>query len=96
MLWIYQSPIESWDVSKVDSMNNVFGSYCYYNYNYDDKCNPAIGAWDVSSSTSFEWMFSDMTAFDQDLSTWDVPSSADFRNMFVEQLLLIKIFVIGE
>ena len=42
----FDSPIEDWDVSNVDTMAVLF-------YQENSSCNPDISKWDVSSVTSF-------------------------------------------
>jgi len=70
--------IERWDVSRVTAMNNLFS----ISYNGQVKeCNPDIGKWDVSASTTFRYMFESST-FNQDISLWDVSSSKNFDYMF--------------
>ena len=45
--------------------------------------NQDIGKWDVSSGTSFMYMFYGSESFDQILSLWDVSSGAALNNMFL-------------
>jgi surface protein len=44
--------------------------------------NADISAWDVSATTSFQFMFLIAGAFDQDISGWDVSSATNFDWMF--------------
>lgn len=61
---IYNQNMPNWNVSSVQSMNNMF------------KDNPVInkdmGNWDTSSVTSMISMFENCVLYNRDLSTWDV------------------------
>jgi len=61
---IYNQNMPNWNVSSVETMNNMF------------KDNPVINKdmanWDTSSVTSMIGMFQNCVSYNRDLSTWDV------------------------
>ena len=57
-------PVETWDVSQVTDMDEVF--YSQSGFNVD------IGSWDTSKVTTMTKMFYGASSFDQDLSGWCV------------------------
>jgi surface protein len=68
------SNINSWDVSSVTDMSQVFMSCSNFNQN--------IGGWDVSNVTDMSQMFSGATSFNQDIGSWDVSNVTNMGNMF--------------
>ena len=90
--------INSWDVSSVTNMNNMF-SYTYFNSNISSwdvssvtdmsamfnnafVFNQPIGSWDVSSVTNMNFMFLGAVDFNQDIGSWDVSSVTNMSSMF--------------
>jgi surface protein len=68
------SNINSWDVSGVTNISQVFMSCSNFNQN--------IGGWDVSNVTVMSQMFQNASSFNQDIGAWDVSSVNDMSNMF--------------
>jgi len=66
--------MNSWDVSSVTNMSNMFNSATLFNQD--------ISGWDVSSVTDMLQMFWVAGDFDQDVSSWDVSSVLDMSGMF--------------
>ncbi|KAG7357732.1 fibronectin domain containing protein [Nitzschia inconspicua] len=70
----YGFPIDSWNVSQVTDMTEVFGALdCFDEY---------IGSWDTSNVTSMNSMFSDASFFNQDIGQWDVSNVRNMHGMF--------------
>jgi len=61
---IYNQNMPNWDVSSVESMNNMFKDNPVFN---KDMSN-----WDVSNVTSMIGMFQNCVSYNRDLSAWDV------------------------
>ena len=86
-------PIESWDVSRVTNMQELFSPY-YRHYEdisvyYADsirrglqKFEPDISGWDVSNVTNMKGMFDGAYLFNADISGWDVSNVTDMSFMF--------------
>ena len=68
------SGIETWDVSNVENMSNMFKGA--ENFNGDLSC------WDVSSVENMESMFLGAENFNSDISGWNVTNVRDMRFMF--------------
>lgn len=66
--------IDSWDVSNVTNMQDMFQSASLF--------NQSISTWDVSNVTTMNAMFFQATAFNQNLNSWDVSSVTDMGLMF--------------
>ena len=72
-----------WDVSQVTIMLDAFNSAEFFNGD--------ISAWDVSSVTYMDYMFSGNnfgtnTIFNRDISAWNVSSVTDMRQMFYKNI----------
>ncbi len=68
--------IESWDVSRVTNMANLFFS--------QKSCNPDISKWDVSQVTSMQSMFDKAHVFNKDISLWKTAKVTNMQKMFFE------------
>ena len=81
MFWITpfnnggQPGIGNWDVSNVTNFYRCFAVTPF---------NQPIGSWNIKTSgpVRMDYMFSQATAFNQDLNTWDVSSVNDMNHMF--------------
>ena len=71
----FNSDISKWDVSKVDSMTNMF---------YSSTFNSDISGWNVAKVSNFAQMFIYNEAFNQDISTWSVQAGCNFDSMFYD------------
>ncbi|EEO23442.2 bacterial surface protein 26-residue [Helicobacter bilis ATCC 43879] len=68
------SGIESWDVSNVENMSQMF---------YNAKSfNQPLNSWDVGNVVNMENMFSNATSFNQPLNSWNVGKVANMKRMF--------------
>lgn len=66
--------IDSWDTSKVFSMQNMFA---------ESPFNQPIGSWNVSNVNNMSYMFQFSTGyFNQDIGSWDVSKVTTFSEMF--------------
>ena len=70
----YYGDINTWDVSRVTSMAEVFIGETSFDSDIQD--------WDVSSVTNMTAMFFGATAFNQDISAWNVEKVTSMTNMF--------------
>ena len=68
------SGIETWDVSKVVDMTEMFEGARYFNHN--------INSWDVSNVVSMYYMFYRAESFNQPLDNWDTSSVEFMGSMF--------------
>ena len=68
------SGIETWDVSNVTDMSEMFWR-C-------ENFNQPLNNWDVSNVKIMETMFWGCHQFNQDISSWDVSNVKDMRLMF--------------
>lgn len=68
------SPMNSWDVSSVENMSEMFRNAFAF--------NQPIDSWDVSSVTNMSTMFDTASTFDQPLNNWNVSSVENMSNMF--------------
>ncbi|PZT47988.1 hypothetical protein B6S12_06260 [Helicobacter valdiviensis] len=66
--------IETWDVSKVTTMESCFEEAEFFNHN--------IEAWDVSKVKNMERMFYEAVSFNQPLNAWNIANVESFREMF--------------
>ena len=66
--------INSWDVSNITTMNNMFSFASSFNQN--------IGSWNVSSVTNMGNMFQSASSFNGNISSWNVSSVTDMNQMF--------------
>lgn len=66
--------MDSWDVSSVTDMNDMFRDCILFNQN--------LNSWDVSNVTNFDSVFRDAPAFNQDLSGWVTTALTNLRFMF--------------
>lgn len=69
---IIEGDINSWDVSQVTNMQNMF-YYC--------RSSKPIGNWDVSNVTNMQGMFS-RSRFNEPIGDWDVSKVTNMRDMF--------------
>ncbi|KUJ59173.1 hypothetical protein AR687_24510, partial [Flavobacteriaceae bacterium CRH] len=66
--------INSWDVSKITSMKDMF--YKATAFNQD------ISGWNVVAVTNMSSMFTQAAAFNQNISGWNIAAVTDMSNMF--------------
>lgn len=66
--------IETWDVSNVTNMRNMFSGAVYFNQD--------ISNWNVSKVKDMESMFCGAKSFNQNISSWDVKNVVNFNKMF--------------
>lgn len=93
---VFNGDISGWDVSNVESMNDMFhgsqfnGDISGWNvskvqdmsYMFQNSAfNGDIGNWNVSNVGNMSCMFRD-SQFNRDISRWDVSSVFDMSNMF--------------
>ncbi|KAG7358160.1 fibronectin domain containing protein [Nitzschia inconspicua] len=70
----YGFPIDSWNVSKVIDMSQLFSGQTYF--------NEYIGSWDTSNVRTMQGMFENATYFNQDIGKWDVSNVFTMSGMF--------------
>lgn len=68
------SELETWNVSTVTDMSNVFRDCT--NFNGD------ISGWNTSSATTFNGMFRNCKSFNADISEWNTANVTNMSNMF--------------
>ncbi len=66
--------METWDVSKVTTMESCFEEAEFFNHN--------IEAWDVSKVKNMERMFYEAVGFNQPLDAWNIANVESFMEMF--------------
>jgi len=70
----FNSPIDSWDISSVTSIENMFsGAYAF---------NSPVGSWKTAEVYSMYGTFYKATSFDQPVEDWDVSKVTDMTSMF--------------
>jgi len=74
--YVFNQPLNNWDVSKVTDMSEMFSSMESLAF------NQPIGNWDVSKVIDMSGMFSDAKAFNQPIGNWDVSRVTDMSQMF--------------
>ncbi|TEY00702.1 BspA family leucine-rich repeat surface protein [Campylobacter sp. US33a] len=72
------SGIESWDVSKVESMAFMFLGCKFFNQD--------ISGWDVSKVESMAHMFENAISFNQDIGSWNTSNAENMRAMFLNAI----------
>ena len=72
--FLFNQNINSWDVSSVTNMGNMFSN--------SREFNQPIGPWNVSKVTNMGNMFYNATAFNQPIGSWNVISVTDMAYMF--------------
>jgi len=73
---IYNQPLNSWDVSNVTNMSEMF------NGNFSTTLfNQPLDNWDTSSVTDMETMFA-FSSFNQNINAWDVSNVTNMKLMF--------------
>ena len=93
----FNSPVLSWDTSKVTHMYDMFG-YTPFNQQVNSwdvssvvdmsemfvasPFNKPLHRWDVSNVTNFAGMFAECVHFNQPLNTWDMSSAINLLYMF--------------
>ncbi|WP_201789834.1 BspA family leucine-rich repeat surface protein [Campylobacter lanienae] len=68
------SGIESWDVSSVTDMSEMF-AVCR-------NFNQPLNSWNVSSVVNMSWMFYNCENFNQPLNNWDVSNVTKMSGIF--------------
>jgi len=71
---VFNSSINSWDVSGITIMANTFQGCSLF--------NRSLNNWDVSNVTNFSSCFISCIAFNQNIDNWDVSSGINFSGMF--------------
>tara|TARA_Y200000002_G_C22636299_1_gene644790 strand:+ start:114 stop:947 length:834 start_codon:yes stop_codon:yes gene_type:complete len=71
---IFLGEINTWDVSKITDMSNIFG--------LTESFNEDISSWDVSNVTNMIGMFFGASSFNGDISSWDVSNVTNMSEMF--------------
>jgi surface protein len=66
--------INSWDVSKITNMSEMFSECASFNSN--------IGNWNVSQVTTMNKMFRGVSSFNQPIGSWDVSNVTNMGVMF--------------
>ena len=74
--------IESWDVSRVTNMANVFWNLNVANMGAAPAFNADLSKWQTGAVTTMKSMFRSATHFNGDLSTWKTSSVTDMSLMF--------------
>jgi surface protein len=72
---VYNSTLNSWDVSNVTDMSGMFGYTLF---------NQTLSSWDVSNVTNMSGMFGNTGAFNQDISSWNVSNVTNMSSMFYQ------------
>ena len=67
-------PIETWDVSNITNMSNLFNNKAEF--------NEPLNNWDVRNVVNMSRMFNKATSFNQPLNNWKVSANANTTNMF--------------
>lgn len=76
---LFNSNINSWNVSNVTNMSSMFSSTSAF--------NQPLNSWNVSSVTNTSAMFNDALVFNQPLNAWNVSNVINMSEMFsVSQL----------
>ncbi|KAG7357879.1 fibronectin domain containing protein [Nitzschia inconspicua] len=70
----YGFPIDSWNVSQVTDMSNLFLCLVFF--------DEYIGSWDTSKVTNMNCMFHTAISFNQDIGRWDVSNVRNMQGMF--------------
>lgn len=94
----FNSPINTWNVSKVRNMEAMFSASYAFNQNISNwdvsnvtnmksmfmgtSFNQTISNWNVSNVTDMSLMFSD-SYFNQPINTWNVSRVTNMRSMFL-------------
>jgi len=69
-------PANSWDVTKVKTMDGLFAEHIH--------CNLAIDGWRTDSVVDMSGMFREAKAFNQPLTSWRTDAVVDMSGMFSE------------
>jgi surface protein len=72
--YLFNGPINGWDVSGVTDMNNMFYAASSF--------NQPLNSWVVSNVADMSYMFGEALAFNQPLDSWDVSSVTNMNGMF--------------
>merc|ERR1712178_475441 len=71
----FNSDLNTWDVSHVTNMRNMF--------NGASSFNGDVSSWDVSAVTTMRYMFRGAARFNADVSAWDVSHVTALSGMFL-------------
>ena len=71
----FNQPVNTWNVSKVTDMTNMFGGCSAF--------NQPVNNWDVSNVTSMGSMFG-LTSFNQSINNWNVSNVRNMSGMFAD------------
>ena len=71
----FNERIDSWDVSSVTTMSNMFDGTVSF--------NQEIKSWTTSKVVNMQYMFRMAGSFNQDVSQWDVTSVTNMQYMFL-------------
>ena len=72
--YLFNGPINNWNVSGVTDMNNMFSGASSF--------NQPLNSWDVSIVEDMSYMFGGAVMFNQPLDSWDVSSVTSMQGMF--------------
>lgn len=81
----FDLPLDKWDVSKVENMDEMFLSYAAGHPLYPGTpgiFNQPIDVWNVSRCKTFKYMFINQTLFNQPLNNWDMSNAISISHMF--------------
>ena len=70
---LYNSPVNTWDTSKVTDF-----SYMFYN---NTSFNQPVSNWNTGKSIDMSWMFTSAEKFDQEINMWDVSKVTSMLRM---------------
>ena len=70
----FNQSLDSWDVSNVTDMSNMFDGASNF--------NRSINVWDVSSVINMSYMFSGAKEFNQEINDWNVANVTNMSSMF--------------
>jgi surface protein len=71
---VLYSQINTWDVSKITDMSNLFEDKTEFNHN--------LSNWQTSQVLNMSGMFKNCSKFNRDISAWDVDNVVNFTDMF--------------
>jgi surface protein len=75
----FNQPLNSWDVSLVDNMQQMF--------NVAEAFNQPLDNWDVSSvTTMFGMFFGNQMTFNQNIGSWDISNVTNFTDFLDSSL----------
>jgi Mycoplasma protein of unknown function, DUF285 len=82
----FNSPINHWDVSTIQSLESTFSNTFF---------NQPLYNWNVSNVTTLVKTFDTSLSFNQDISSWDVSNVESFGATFFEAWAFINLLIAG-